>query len=76
MVVRLGRDHKFRVLASALELPGDDDEYLFPSSSVKDAPITAHAMARFAKSLDPNVGKSWRVILPPRTICGAQWQRG
>jgi integrase len=55
-------------ILSALELTGEDDEYLFPSPSVDDAPITAHAlavaMARFAESLNPIAGKSWRADSP------------
>jgi integrase len=42
--------------------------YLFPSPSVDDAPITAHALAvamrRFAENLDKNAGKSWRADRP------------
>jgi integrase len=57
-----------RTILSALELTTDDDEYLFPSPSVDDAPITGHAlavaMARFSENLDPVAGKSWRVDPP------------
>jgi integrase len=53
-----------RTILSALELTGEDDEFLFPSPSIKDAAITSHAlavaMARFADCLDPIAGKSWR----------------
>jgi integrase len=42
--------------------------YLFPSPSVDDAPITAHAlavaMARFGRSLDPTTCKSWHADPP------------
>jgi integrase len=45
-----------------------DAAYLFPSPSVDDAPITAHALAvamrRFAESLDKSAGKSWRADRP------------
>jgi integrase len=48
-------------------LTANDDEYLFPSPSVKNSPITAHAlavaMARFAGSPDP-AAKSWRAEPP------------
>src|SRR5258708_27577340 len=57
-----------RTILSALELTAEDDEYLFPSPSVEDAPITAHAlavaMARFSEDLDPVAGKSWRADPP------------
>jgi integrase len=53
-----------QTILSALALTGEEDEYLFPSPFVSRAPITAHAlpvaMARFADSLDPIAGKSWR----------------
>ena len=53
-----------QTILSALELPVKDDEFLFPSPSIKDAAITAHAlavaMARFADNLDIIAGKSWR----------------
>jgi integrase len=52
-----------QTVLSALELISDDDQYLFPSPAVKDAPITEHAlpvaMARFTENLDPTA-KSWR----------------
>jgi integrase len=45
-----------------------DAVYLFPSPSVDDAPITAHAlavaMARFGRSLDPTTCKSWHADPP------------
>jgi hypothetical protein len=57
-----------QTILSALELTGNDDEFLFPSPSVKETPITAHAlavaMARFADSLDPIAGRSWRAEPP------------
>jgi integrase len=57
-------DMALQTIFSALELAGDNSEFLFSSPSVGGAPITAHAlavaMARFAESIDPNVGKSWR----------------
>jgi integrase len=53
-----------KTILSALELTDEDDEFLFPSPSIKDAPVTAHAlavaMARFAESLESTTGKSWR----------------
>jgi integrase len=55
-------------ILSALEFADEDDKHLFPSPSVKDVPITAHAlavaMARFAGNLDANAGKSWQVERP------------
>jgi integrase len=57
-----------QLILSALQLTGENDEYLFPSPSVNDAPITSHAlavaMARFAESLDPTAVKSWRADPP------------
>jgi integrase len=57
-----------QTILSALELIGDNDDYLFPSPSVRDAPITAHALAvamvRFAGNLDATVAKSWRAEPP------------
>jgi integrase len=45
-----------------------DPVYLFPSPSVDDSPISAHAlavaMARFGRSLDATIGKSWRADPP------------
>ena len=45
-----------QTIKAALELIDGDDRYVFPSPSVREAPITAHAlavaMARFAKHLD------------------------
>jgi integrase len=53
-----------QTILSALELTGEHDEFLFPSPSIKDAAITAHAlavaMARFADNLESIAGKSWR----------------
>jgi integrase len=55
-------------ILSALKLTNEDDDYLFLSPSVRDAPITAHAlavaMARFAGNLDPVTAKSWRADPP------------
>jgi integrase len=57
-----------QTVLAALELAGDDSEFLFPSPTINGAPITAHAlavaMARFAKSLDSTSGKSWRLERP------------
>jgi integrase len=57
-----------QTVLAAFELAGDDSEFLFPSPAVDGAPITAHAlavaMARFAESLDPASGKSWRADRP------------
>lgn len=57
-----------QTILSALELIEDADKYLFPSPSVRNAPITAHAlavaMARFAGDVDMAVGNSWRAEPP------------
>jgi integrase len=57
-----------QTVLAALELAGDESEFLFPSPAIDGTPITAHAlavaMARFAKSLDSTVGKSWRPERP------------
>ena len=57
-----------QTILSALEFIGDADNYLFPSPSVRNAPITAHAlsvaMARFAGDVDMTVAKSWRAEPP------------
>jgi integrase len=57
-----------RTIISALELVSDEDDHLFPSRLVGDAPITAHALAvaiaRFAGALDPKVAKTWCAELP------------
>ena len=57
-----------QTILSAWELIGDNDDYLFPSPSVSDAPISAHAlavaMARFAGNVDVTVAKSWRAEPP------------
>jgi integrase len=46
----------------------DASAFLFPSRSVENAPITAHAlavaMARFAEHLDRDAGKSWHTDPP------------
>lgn len=53
-----------RTVLSALELTKNDDCYLFPSPTVKERPITGHALAvameRFGADLDPKGAKSWR----------------
>jgi integrase len=53
---------------AALDLAGDDSDFVFPSPLVDGASITAHAlavaMARFAKSLDSTAGESWRAERP------------
>jgi integrase len=54
-----------RTVLSALELARENTEFLFPSPSVDDAPITAHALAvAMARFADPTVGKSWRAERP------------
>ena len=57
-----------QTIHSAAELTGKNDKHLFPSPSVNDAPITAHAlavaMARFARNLDPKGAKSWQTKSP------------
>jgi integrase len=57
-----------QTILSALELTGTNDDYLFPSPSVRDAPISAHAlavaMARFGSNADISVAKSWRADPP------------
>jgi integrase len=57
-----------QTILSALALTNKEDKFLFPSPSVEEAPITAHAlavaMARFAEDLDPDAGKSWRADPP------------
>jgi integrase len=56
-----------QTMLSALELSGEDD-YVFPSPSVRNAPITAHAlavaMARFVSKLDGTAAKSWQAEPP------------
>ncbi len=56
------------IIHSALELIGENDKYLFPSRSMSDSSITAHAlavaMARFAQQLDPKGAKSWQAEPP------------
>jgi integrase len=56
-----------QTIRSALAL-NTNDKFLFPSPLVEDAPITAHAlavaMARFTKSLDPVVERSWKTDPP------------
>jgi integrase len=51
------------VVLEALKLADNEIDHVFPSPSVKDAAITAHAlavaMARFAVSLDDKVAKTW-----------------
>lgn len=53
---------------SALETFKDDGRYLFPSPAVRNAPITAHALAvammRFANKLDPKLARSWHADPP------------
>jgi integrase len=57
-----------QTILSALRLTDEDANYLFPSPSVRDAPIRAHAlatsMARFAGNLDPTAAKSWQAEPP------------
>jgi integrase len=57
-----------QTILSALAFIGDDNGYLFSSPSVRDAPITAHAlavaMARFAGKLDATLAKAWRADPP------------
>ena len=57
-----------QTIASALEMIGDDDVYLFPSPAKHAAPITAHAlavaMARFAASLASKAVKTWKTDPP------------
>jgi integrase len=55
-------------IVAALDMTAENGRFLFPSPSVRDTPITAHAlavaMARFAGNLDPNAGASWQVERP------------
>jgi integrase len=55
-------------IKSALDLAGDKADFLFPSPSVGNAAISAHALAvamrRFAGNLDPHAGKSWQANPP------------
>jgi integrase len=57
-----------QTIISALDLIEQDVEYVFASPSVRNAPITAHAlavaMARFARHVDPKAAKSWRAEPP------------
>jgi integrase len=57
-----------QTIFSALDLTHEDEKFLFPSPSVKNAPITAHAlavaMARFADNIDPVTANSWRAEPP------------
>src|SRR5207248_2646880 len=57
-----------QIIASALELIGDDDVYLFPSPAKHAAPITSHAlavaMARFGAGLDGGAVRTWKADPP------------